>query len=66
LQAGSTTTVTTNASGIAIFNNLTIDIADTDYQLTFSTGSSGVANQTSANFDVVDPLGIMTISQQPH
>lgn len=62
---GSTTTITTNASGIAIFNNLTIDDADTDYQLSFSTGSSGVAKKTSANFDIVPPLGIMTITQQP-
>lgn len=61
----STTTVTTDGSGIAVFDNLTIDVADIDYQLIFSTSSSGVEDQISANFDVVEPQGIITISQQP-
>ncbi|TVR75374.1 MAG: PKD domain-containing protein [Marinilabiliales bacterium] len=62
---GSTTTVTTNASGIAVFDNLIIDDADTGYQLTFSSGSSGIADRTSGAFDVVEPLGLMTITQHP-
>ncbi len=62
---GSTTTATTNASGIAVFDNLSVNTTDTDYQLIFSTISSGIANQTSVSFDVVEPEGLLAITQQP-
>ncbi len=61
----STTTLTTNGDGIAVFNELILDVPDIDYQLSFSTGSSGVAAQYSDLFEVVAPLGLITISQQP-
>lgn len=62
---GSTTSAITNAGGIAVFDNLIVDNADTDYLLTFSTASSGVADKNSDTFEVAEPAGIMTISQQP-
>jgi hypothetical protein len=63
-SVGSTLSVTTNASGVAVFSNLVIDDADTDYQITFSAGTSGVADQASALFDVLEPLGYIEITQQ--
>ncbi len=64
-NGSSTTSATTNASGIATFDNLIIDDANTGYELTFSSGSSGIAPQSSNAFQIVDPLGVMVITQQP-
>ncbi len=64
-NGSSTTSATTNASGIATFDNLIIDDANTGYELTFSSGSSGIAPQTSNAFEIADPSGVMVISQQP-
>ena len=50
--ASGTTTVSSNSSGIASFNNLVITTAATAYQLTFNADAAGVSNQTSGNFNV--------------
>lgn len=63
--AGSNTMATTDASGIASFDNLIIDNADTGYKLAFSTGSSGVADILSDAFDVIPVSGNFSISTQP-
>jgi 5-hydroxyisourate hydrolase-like protein (transthyretin family) len=62
---GSTTMATTNASGLASFGNLVIDNADTDYQLVFSTGSSGVADILSDPFEIIPVNGTISVSTQP-
>ncbi|MEX2600580.1 MAG: cellulose binding domain-containing protein, partial [Balneolaceae bacterium] len=49
---GSTTIVTTNASGEAVFDNLTLNTAASGYELTFDADASQVGNETSASFTV--------------
>ena len=61
----SVTSVTTNSNGVAVFDQLTLANANTGYELTFSSNSSGIAPATSDAFDVVDPQGKMAITQQP-
>ena len=64
LTGASTLTTTTNASGTATFDNLIQEIADTGYQLTFS--SDGLTDATSDEFEVVPAAPYnMTITQQP-
>ncbi|MDZ7771878.1 MAG: cellulose binding domain-containing protein [Balneolaceae bacterium] len=50
---GSTTVATSDASGEAVFNNLSISTADTGYELSFST--TGLTSVTSDAFEVVQP-----------
>ncbi|MEX2600581.1 MAG: cellulose binding domain-containing protein, partial [Balneolaceae bacterium] len=51
--AGSTTVVTSNSNGLAVFNNLKINSADTGYEMSFS--ATGVSSATSDLFDVIQP-----------
>ncbi len=61
--SGSTTSVQTNGSGLAIFSNLILDTAGS-YTLTFS--SSGLASVTSNSFVVsAATASTITISTQP-
>jgi 5-hydroxyisourate hydrolase-like protein (transthyretin family) len=48
----STVTATTDGSGTAVFNNLILNDAETDYQITFNADYSGVPNATSNAFEV--------------
>jgi len=60
----STLSATTDASGVATFDNLILEMADTEYQLTFS--SDGLADVTSDGFDVIPASpNYMVITQQP-
>jgi 5-hydroxyisourate hydrolase-like protein (transthyretin family) len=63
--AESVVSATTNSSGIATFDSLVIDDANTGYEITFSSNSSGIAPSTSASFEIVAPLGSIEVSQQP-
>gem|GEM_PF-1433090 len=61
--ASGTTTRTTGIDGIAAFNDLVINVADTDYLLHFA---SGAINTDSALFDVTPAaVDTLTIVQQP-
>ena len=63
---GSTVTVLTDGSGIAVFDNLTLDIAATGYMLGFSTAiEEGIAPVSSAPFNVVAELAVLTVTQHP-
>ncbi len=63
LTSGSTTSVQTNSSGLAVFSNLVLDTAGT-YTLTFA--SSGLASVTSNSFAVSAAApSTVTISTQP-
>jgi len=53
LTAGSTTSVTTDGNGDAIFNNLVIETAGTDFELVFNSGINGIDPVVSNQFDVV-------------
>jgi hypothetical protein len=57
---GSTTSASISG-GIAIFNNLIIDVADTDYQLIFSNPSVHIDDVTSDAFNVVAETATMTM-----
>ncbi len=65
--ASGTLTVTTNASGVAVFDDLIIEVANTDYQITFDADLSGVSNVFSNNFDILvsDPAS-MNVTIQPN
>ncbi|MEX0857856.1 MAG: invasin domain 3-containing protein, partial [Balneolaceae bacterium] len=65
--ANGTFTQFTNASGIAEFNDLILDTADTGYQLTFNADVSGVDDVNSNNFDITPAAANqMVITQQPN
>lgn len=65
-SGGSTAIVTSNASGLAVFDNLSINTADTGYQLTFDADAPLVINRSSSGFTVNAALAAdMTITQQP-
>ncbi len=63
---GSTVIVTTDANGLATFDNLRIVTAADDYQITFSPDASLLNSQSSESFDVVaaEPAD-MSITTQP-
>ncbi len=61
----SVVSATSNSSGIATFDSLIIDDANTGYEITFSSNSSGIAPKTSSSFEIVDPEGLIEITQQP-
>ncbi len=65
--ASGTLTVPTNASGVAVFSDLVIEAAGTDYQITFNADQTGVANVFSNNFNVLvsDPAS-MSVTIQPN
>lgn len=50
---GSTTSTATNNNGFAVFDNLVIETAATEYTLTFDADEPNVSNITSDPFDVV-------------
>jgi hypothetical protein len=50
--ATSTVVVATDGSGIAAFTNLVIETAATGYTITFDADAAGVADVTSASFDI--------------
>lgn len=64
-SGSSITSATTNSNGIAVFDQLVLDNADTGYELTFSSNSSGIAPQTTNSFEVTAPEGVMNITRQP-
>lgn len=65
-SGGSTTVVSSNSSGLAVFDNLLINTADSGYQLTFDANASLVVNRSSNGFTVNAAVAAdMTISQQP-
>lgn len=65
-SGGSTSIVTSNASGLAVFDNLSINTADTGYQLTFNADAPLVINRSSNGFAVNAALAAdMSITQQP-
>ncbi|MFO7848151.1 MAG: invasin domain 3-containing protein [Balneolaceae bacterium] len=49
---GSTTTVSTNDDGLAVFDNLVTETAETGYNITFDANAPGVDNIDSGPFDV--------------
>ncbi len=64
--ASGTLTVMTDANGVAVFDDLVIETADTDYRIIFDADESGVANVNSAFFDVTPAApSQMTMSTQP-
>jgi hypothetical protein len=57
---------TTDATGIATFADLVINIADTDYVLRFSDDATGLITVDSDEFDVVpDALNELVVVDQP-
>jgi PKD repeat protein len=59
-------TVTTNDSGIAVFDNLSIEHAAANYQILFEAGYAGVNSVTSGIFTILPgPPHTLTISTQP-
>ncbi|MFO7862482.1 MAG: PKD domain-containing protein, partial [Salinivirgaceae bacterium] len=64
--ATSTTTVTTNASGLAIFDNLILETAADNYEIIYDIDYTGVSNETSAPFSIIPaPASSLTIITQP-
>ncbi len=64
--ASGTLTVTTDANGVAVFNNLVINTANDDYQITFSADLTGVANAISSVFEVTSAAAsAISIITQP-
>ncbi|MEX0720932.1 MAG: invasin domain 3-containing protein, partial [Balneolaceae bacterium] len=51
--ASGTLTQATDNNGIATFNDIVLDTADTDYQFTFNADAAGVDDVTSAAFEVI-------------
>lgn len=65
-KGGSTTIVTTNSSGLAVFDNLAINTAASGYQITFDADAPLVNNRTSGAFTInASTAADMTITQQP-
>ena len=56
-RSGSTTSATTNAQGVAVFDNLVIVDAETGYILRFSTNNSDVRETSSVPYEVVAASG---------
>ncbi|MEX1213064.1 MAG: cellulose binding domain-containing protein [Balneolaceae bacterium] len=65
-SGGSTTIVTSDTQGYATFDNLRVDMAADDYQLTFDADASLVSNLDSDLFDINpnEPTSV-TITTQP-
>ncbi len=62
---GGTLTKATNASGIAIFDDLSITTANADYRLVFDPAPIGISNLSSNFFDVIAPTGSIEVTAQP-
>ena len=63
-----TLTQTTNANGKAVFDDLSIDVYDTGYTLTFDADDGAapdVSNVTSNNFEIFEEQAALTITNQP-
>ncbi|PKD43291.1 invasin domain 3-containing protein [Rhodohalobacter barkolensis] len=54
---GSTTQSSTNQNGIAVFDDLVIQNADSGYRLTFSADIDGVSDLQSSLFDIIAAAG---------
>lgn len=65
--ASGTLTVETNSSGVAVFDDLIIETADTDYQITFNADLSGVSDVFSNDFDIlISDAASMSVTIQPN
>jgi hypothetical protein len=64
-SVGSTTTITSDGSGLAEFSNLVIDDIATGYEITFTADAFPAVNITSSAFDIHEELYTISILNQP-